>query len=225
MRHDATRALYGYWNELRGSRRVPRRLEIQPSRLGAHLLDTFILERTGRSFVFRLAGTRVSSWFGTDLRARNFLASWGEGDRAMLERHFMAITELGRVGLFTGEGTYASGSGTGQAPRTVPFELVVLPLMHTGHTIDRLLCLLVPLDDANRRIESPVQGIKLLAAEEIWPDGKPRTIRAPAEPAPALHPHVRTARIVRDGRRQFRVYQGGRVADEADPKTDRPPTQ
>ncbi len=222
MRHDSTRALYSYWNELRGDRRAPRRLEIQPARLDRLLLDTFILERTGRSsFVFRLAGTRVSSWFGTDLRTRNFLAFWGEGDQAMLERHFTGIAEVGRVGVFTGEGSYP---GPGREVATVPFELVVLPLMHTGHTIDRMLCLIVALDDTASGKSGPAHGVRLLAAEEIWPDGKPLETLDLSGP-PALHPHVRTARIVRDGQRQFRVYQGGRVGEEPGPKANRLPKQ
>src|SRR5262245_16401234 len=61
MIHPATQALYAYWNEVRGDRLAPRRLEIQPARIAEHLLDTFILERSGRSaFRFRLAGTRVA---------------------------------------------------------------------------------------------------------------------------------------------------------------------
>lgn len=227
MRHHATRALYDYWNTLRAGRRAPRRLEIQPARLGGVLLDTFVLERQGRSsFPFRLAGTRVSGWFGTDLRTQDFLASWGEADRAMLERHLTAVTELGRVGLFSGEGSFSGPRG--QAPRLVPFELVVLPLVHTGHAIDRLLCLMTSLDgsDPGTGGTTAVPSLKLIAAEEIWPDGKPvDSFGLTGEQLPVLHPHVRTARIVRDGRRQFRVYQGGRTDPEPPPKGDQPPSQ
>lgn len=230
MRHPATRALYDYWNTLRAGRRAPRRLEIQPARLGGVLLDTFILERQGRSsFPFRLAGTRVSGWFGTDLRGKDFLASWGEADRVMLERHLTAVTELGRVGLFSGEGTFSGPRG--QMSRLVPFELVVLPLVHTGHAIDRLVCLMTSLDGFDPGTGdlgggTAVPSLKLLAAEEIWPDGKPvDSLGLTGERPPVLHPHVRTARIVRDGRRQFRVYQGGRTDREPAPKGDRPPSQ
>ena len=224
MRHHATQAIFSYWNELRAGRRAPRRLEIDPQRLGGLLLDSFILERTSRtSFDFRLAGTRISSWLGTDLRTRNFFALWGEADRAMLERHFAAIVELGRVGVFTGEAGFASGPEAAQ--QTATFELIVLPLMHTGQAIDRLLCLLVALDDEAPGPSGAAQAIKLLAAEEIWPDGPAEDTLGLAGDPPALHPTVRTARIVRDGRRQFRVYQGGRPADSSDTAADIPPGQ
>lgn len=222
IKHQATRALYDYWDEIRAGRRAPRRLEIQPARLGGLLLDTFILERTARSsFVFRLAGTRATGWLGANLRTRNFLSCWGEADRSMLESHFEAITDLGRVSLFTGEAQVPPG-GDASAParlwRGAPFELIVLPLMHTGHAIDRLLCLIVALDDTDPLRDGGVYGLKLLAAEDIWPDGTPLDPLDPAEAPPALHPNVRMARIVRDGRRQFRVYQGGRIADAGDAK-------
>lgn len=224
MRHHATRAIYSYWNELRAGRRAPRRLDIDPQRLGGLLLDTFILERTSRtSFDFRLAGTRVSGWLGTDLRGRNFFGFWGEADRAMLERHFAAIVELGRAGVFTGEATVASRPV--KAQRTVPFELIVLPLMHTGQAIDRLLCLLVALDDADPGRDGARDAIKLLAAEEVWPDGRPEDKPDLAGAPPVLHPAVRTARIVRDGRRQFRVYQGGRHGDPVPPAAGPSPRQ
>ncbi|AHB49007.1 hypothetical protein W911_12295 [Hyphomicrobium nitrativorans NL23] len=221
FQHRATQALYAYWNDVRAGRRAPRRLEIQPAQLGGLLLDTFILERTDRStYLFRLAGTRVSNWLGADLRTRNFLSCWGEADRAMLERHLAAISELGRVGVFTGEGYLSDTAAPAGSRAAASFELIVLPLMHTGHAIDRLLCLLVPLDDRAADAHSPRRGLKLLAAEEIWPEG---VSREPfMDPPPALNPNVRMARIVRQGRRQFRVYQGGRVGEAPQADAERP---
>lgn len=216
MRHQATQALYGYWNEVRGDRLAPRRLEIQPARIGDILLDTFILERaSAKAFRFRLAGTRVASRFGIDLRAQDFLACWREADQALFAHHLEAIGELGRVGLFTGEGETRDGRGH---PTRVTFELLVLPLVHTGQSIDRLLCLLVPLDAPPDRPDAPIQGLRLAAAEAIWPNGEAADAPSLADRQLPLSPNVRLARIVRQGRRQFRVYEGGRIAQAADGK-------
>lgn len=210
MRHPATQALYAYWNEVRRDRLAPRRLEIQPARIGDVLLDTFILERADqKEFRFRLAGTRVSARFSIDLRAQDFLACWREADRSLLEHHLEAISDLGRVGVFTGEGQVRDDNGEQIA---AAFELLVLPLVHTGQSIDRLLCLMVPLETEVSRPEPQIRDLRLMAAEAIWPNGQA------AEPSRAgegrqlpLHPHVRLARIVRQGRRQFRVYEGGLI--------------
>jgi hypothetical protein len=221
MKHTSTRALYAYWNEVRGSRLAPRRLEIQPARIGTLLLDTFILERgSGSDYRFRLAGTRVASRFGMNLKSQDFLACWRDGDRSLLDYHLSAITELGRVGLFTGEAQIAPDPAGRERPVSRMFELLVLPLVHTGQAIDRFLCLLVPLDEAATSSDNAIHGLRLLAAEAIWPDGAPKDPLLFADRQLPLSPQVRTARIVRQGRRQFRVYEGGRD-DTGQDKADR----
>lgn len=219
MRHSASKALYAYWNEVRGERLAPRRLEIQPARIAELLLDTFILERADKgAFRFRLAGTRAASRFETPLKANDFLSSWGEGDRALLAHHLTAISDLGRVGLFTGEADRLQGPPDGPSSGPVPFELLVLPLLHTGDAIDRLLCLLVPLEEDGRAParNGAFRRLRLLAAEAVWPNGAPEDPLAFSDRQTPLRPHVRMARIVRQGRRQFRVYQGGLEAAAAD---------
>lgn len=203
MRHTTTQALYAYWNEMRGDRIAPQRLEIQPARIGAILPDTFILERCdSRTFRYRLAGTRVCARFGMELRSLNFLDRWSAGDRAMLEEHLAAITETGRVGVFTGEAM------AGMSPAAT-FEIVILPLVHTGNAIDRFLCAISVFEEPNWLGDEPIRKIRLEAAEALWPRGQLQKSRAmPGSQAPLL-PHVRSARIVRQDRRQFRVYDGG----------------
>lgn len=219
MRHPATQALFAYWNDVRGARRAPRRLEIQPARIGALLLDTFILERAGQSvFLFRLAGTRVAARFGLDLKARDFLSCWGEGDRALVEHHLQAIADLGRIGLLTGEAELRGGGPDhARSPDSRTFELLMLPLVHTGQAIDRLLCQMVSLGDGDPVAPGTVARLRLLAAEAVWPDGQREDPDALSQRQLPLSPHVRTARIVRHGHRQFRVYNGGLNAARSDP--------
>ncbi|WP_072391984.1 PAS domain-containing protein [Hyphomicrobium sp. CS1GBMeth3] len=209
MRHPSTQAVYAYWNEVRGSRRAPRRLEIEPARISDFLLDTFILERSGPAdFRFRLAGTRLSNSLGLQLRARDFLTFWGGGDRALLGHHLEGIADLGRVGLFTGEAELSVPNPAFPAA-PAPFELIVLPLIHTGQAIDRLLCHLVVLEPHRLLAGTTIARLRLLAAETVWPESGVSDLDALAERQAPLGPHVRTARIVRQGHRQFRVYDGG----------------
>ncbi len=204
MRHPTSQALYAYWNEIRGERIAPQRLEIQPARIGAILPDTFILERSdSRTFRYRLAGTRVCARFGMELRSLNFLDRWSLGDRAMLEEHLAAITETGRVGVFTGEALAGRKSAA-------TFEIVILPLVHTGSAIDRFLCAISLFEEPELLAAEPISRIRLVAAEAVWPRG-PQAQRQDVmsgSQAPLLA-HVRNARIVRQDRRQFRVYDGG----------------
>jgi hypothetical protein len=210
MQNPATQALFAYWNEIRRGRVAPRRLEIEPARISDQLLDTFILERTGTSaFRFRLTGTRVTTRFGLDLRAQDFLGCWTEGDRAMLEHHLAAITDLGRGGLFTGEARLVAPDMTPLPGGVCAFELLLLPLAHTGESIDRLIGIIVPLDDLTLPAHAKFHGLRLAVAEAIWPDADQYRAQDAADRQSPLHPNVRMARIVRQGRRQFRVYDGG----------------
>jgi hypothetical protein len=51
--------------------------------------------------------------------------------------------------------------------------------------------------------------IRLIAAEAVWPEGRPHALVDKLSRQSPLQPHVRNARIVRQDRRQFRVYDGG----------------
>lgn len=219
MRHPATQVLYTYWNELRGNRTAPRRLDIQPARIADLLLDTFILERTdGATFRSRLAGTRVAARLGLELKSQSFLSCWGDGDRALLSHHMVAIADLGRVGVFTAEAERLDDRGQWRARgQSSTFEMIVLPLVHSGETIDRLLCHLVELDPQDASPGGSIRRLRLVAAETVSPGGGMSADTTPFAERSAsaddrqlpLHPHVRTARIVRQGHRQFRVYEGG----------------
>ena len=205
MRHKTTQDLYSYWNALRRGRRAPRRLEIKPSEIAPILPDAFILERLDAGmFRFRLAGTRMCARLDTDLRGSNFLDRWSSADRSLLEHHLGEITDQARAGVLTFEAAVPGGKS-----RT--FEILILPLLHTGSAVDRLLCSLSALDEGPGHEEGRLGPFRLVAAEAVWPEGRApaATVDEPAGRQLPLHPHVRNARIVRHDRRQFRVYDGG----------------
>jgi hypothetical protein len=202
MKHKTTNTLYAYWNEVRRNRVAPRRFEIEPARIADILPDTFILERIDRrTFRFRLAGTRICERFGFELRGSHFLEGWS-GDRSLIEHHLSAAGDEGRVALFWAEACSAAG-------HVVDLEILVLPLIHTGNALDRFLGSVSALEEPDWLGEERLIAKRLVAADAIWPDGPPRNRPdAPTETSP-FSPHVRNARIVRQDRRQFRVYKGG----------------
>ena len=97
MKQKTTQILDAYWNELRAGRLAPKRLEIEPSRIGSILAETFMLERAGASlYRYRLAGTRLCEIFGSELRGTNLLDGWSGSDRAALAA-FYAGAEAGQL--------------------------------------------------------------------------------------------------------------------------------
>ncbi len=90
MKHDSTRALYRYWDELRAGRLAPYRCEVDPRAISNLLESTFILERLSDDNVrFRLAGTRLCENFGLELRGMSALALW-QGDCRVRARNLLA---------------------------------------------------------------------------------------------------------------------------------------
>jgi hypothetical protein len=209
MKHKNNQALFEYWNSVRGDRVAPRRFDIEPGRLGPVLPDTFILERKDDgALVYRLAGTRLCESFGTDLRGRDFLEGITPADRIKLKPHLDCVINQGAVSVQALEIENSEGK-VGTA------EVLLLPLVHTRDLIDRFVGCIAWLDEAPPLKEHKIAARRLVSYQLLWPTGsaevsvaRPPRATDPSRQAPFL-PHIRNARIVRQDRRQFRVYDGG----------------
>jgi len=208
LRHKTSQTLFSYWDSVRGSRTTPpRRFEIDPGKIASILPSTFILERLdAETYRYRLAGTHVCDIFGAELRGTNFLAGWSPIDRASLIRHLAALSKQGAI-----EAIHMEAAAAARASTT--FEVLLLPLRHTGEAIDRTLGALVPLDPPAWLGELPLASKRVISQQLFWPAAEPRPgapeTAAGDAPPPVLMP-ADHARIVRSERRQFRVFEGGR---------------
>ena len=210
MKQRTNSALYAYWNDVRNGRIAPRRFDIEPSRIGELLPHTFMLERAeGQTFRFRLAGTKLCEQFQTEFRGANFVDGWDGGDSQTLVQQFESVTAQGGVVLLNIE---ARSEGSVKAA----FEIVILPLVHTQDSVDRYLGAMSAIDPPVTLGSEPLTRKRLVSHEAIWPDGRPhRIVDKVCRQVPFL-PHVRHARIVRNDRRQFRVYEGGLAKPNGD---------
>ncbi|HWD11726.1 PAS domain-containing protein [Pseudochrobactrum sp. sp1633] len=142
MKHDWTADLLTYWDRLRGTRAAPDRRDISPRDLGGKLPNIFILrgdheasattanpDSTGipqpKQWQFRLAGTRLCTIYGRELRNTRFLSLWHDDVR-----------------LWLAEQLHLSG-----------LDYRPLRLEHTGLTLTEKAChfesLLLPLHEAD----------------------------------------------------------------------------
>ncbi len=82
MRFESSKHLYSYWLNLKGERKAPDRCEIEPSDIRSLLGDTFILEvnHEAKYIIYRLAGTRLCSAFGKEIKGMGYLVPWQEED-------------------------------------------------------------------------------------------------------------------------------------------------
>ncbi len=77
MKQRTIQTLYAYWNELRAGRVAPRRLEIEPARIGSILPETFMLERTESRHVPLSVGRHAT------LRNISSRAAWHQHPRRL----------------------------------------------------------------------------------------------------------------------------------------------
>lgn len=218
LKHKTSEILFAYWDKVRGNRQTPRRFEIDPGKIAGILPSTFILERIDpETFRFRLAGTQVCDMFGAELRGTNFLSGWSSSDRVAIVRHLAALSKQGAVETIHMEAAPVARASTS-------FEVLLLPLRHTGEMIDRVLGSLSPLHPPDWLGELPLTSKRVISQELVWPaaiegagdvQGDRRRDEADAgqdtnaDPAvPVLLP-AEHARVVRSDHRQFRVFEGG----------------
>ena len=210
MKNKTSQILYSYWNEVRGKRIAPRRFEIEPARIGSILPETFILERSeGSTYRFRLAGTRIFECFGVEFRGASFLDLWSKADREEIAVVMSSLANQGGVGTIEFVAEAPDG-------RPATFEAVLLPLVHTGQVIDRIVGAISCANPPEWLGCVRLDRQHVVHHEVIWPDGRPHAVLAAGERQSPFLPHTRAARLVRTARRQFRVYDGGLAKSERD---------
>lgn len=210
LQHKTSQALFAYWDKVRADRCTPRRFEIEPGKLAGILPSTFILERIdAETYRFRLAGTHVCELFGFELRGTNFLDGWSAADRISLTRHLAALVKQGAVEILHMEAAPVARGST-------PFEVVLLPLRHSGEEIDRILGGFSALAAPHWLGELPLAAKRIIAHELTWPAGGPKVAEHTLNGMPPVMLPTRHARIVRSERRQFRVFEGGLGRDDGE---------
>ena len=170
LKHSSTQALYAYWNERRGARAAPERAEIEPGAIRSSLGDSFILGSEVDRASFRLAGTRVCSLFGRELKGEAFDALWEEVDRP-------AASDLLAIVANEVAGIVAGVTGTTSDGQSLDLELLLLPLRHRGTSQARQIGVLAPLALPYWLGASPLAVLALKSHRHVGPtlDSKPAT--------------------------------------------------
>ena len=191
MQQPTSRQLYAYWDRVRNGRAAPRRFEIEPSKIAAILPETFIVEGADLlGYRFRLAGTRICEQFGRELRGADLLSLWDAAGRDALSSLLRNVFEEAAVGY----GRFRAYTGS---DRQAGFELLLLPLIHTGNAINRILGAITAIEPPSWLGAEPLLRYEIVELNLHRPDGSP-PFMAKGD-----------AEIVSLVRRQFRVLSGG----------------
>jgi hypothetical protein len=203
MKHAASRELYAYWEEKRGTRSAPERAEIEPGAIRGVLSDAFMLavDRDAGHPV-RLAGTRVCALFGRELKGESFLDLWGVGSRSVVGSLLAILAD-------ECTGTVAGVTAQNASGDPIDLELLLLPLGTRRPVFGRTIGVLAPLKVPSWLGASPIGQLTL---------GGRRHVGAALEKR--LLPRFMTPR----GRRGLVVYEGGRTNRPARPAEEDGPS-
>jgi hypothetical protein len=197
MQQRTNRQLYAYWDDVRKGRAAPRRFEIEPARIAALLPETFITEcGEAGQYRFRLAGTRICEYYGRELRGLDLLDFWTGPDREAVETLLQRVFREAVVGQVL----FQAYAETGQQ---ACFELGLLPLVHSGESINRALGAICASELPFWLGTTPLVRQELVDVTLIWPDGPPSAFLAG-------NPQANDSKVVRFPRRPFRVHEGAR---------------
>lgn len=191
MKHAASRELYAYWEEKRGTRPAPERAEIEPGAIRGVLSDAFILaldRNTGHPI--RLAGTRICALFDREIKGEAFLNLWTAASRPIIGS-LLAILADECTGTVAG----ATAQNTNGDP--IDLELLLLPLGTRRPSFARAIGVLAPLRVPPWLGVSPISALTLGGRRHVGAELEKRLL--PRFLAPRL-------------RRGLMVYEGGRAA-------------
>ena len=133
MKHENTRELHRYWEDLRTGRAAPYRSEVDPREIARLLDSTFILERVNPSTTrFRLAGTRLCEAFGMELRGMSALALWNGECRDKVRALLAEVTETPTIG-------HVACSVETRSGQMMEAEFLYMPLRSDFGEMNRLL--------------------------------------------------------------------------------------
>ena len=133
MKHTNTRALFEYWNRLRGQDNAPRREAIDPGDIKWMLPGMFFLEYKGKEkFPFSLAGTELCDHYDAELRGMNMCDFWAGQDRISFAHVLQSVIEESAVGVI---GFCAHTNQQGSCN----MELLVMPVKSPARKPPRVL--------------------------------------------------------------------------------------
>jgi hypothetical protein len=134
------RQIYAYWQQKRGSRRMPSRADIDPTEIPRLLPNLLISEYLGEGeagrWRYRLAGTAVSAAFGRNPTGR-YIDELTKGDyRAFIEHIHGMVREEQRA-------LFCASEYMGARDLRMSAKRLLLPLTTDGQQVDQIITLIV----------------------------------------------------------------------------------
>lgn len=130
-------AVKAYWDAKRGVRAMPRRADIDPVELRAHLPCIGLVDvlDDGRDYRFRLLGTEFARLFGRDSTGKTLSEVYGDGDPEVLRWMMASYADT----LRTKRPVLRSGTMRAVKKDFIRCDSLLLPLSEDGARANMIL--------------------------------------------------------------------------------------
>ena len=168
IRHPGTRALFSFWEKIRGEKAAPGRDDLDLRQISPIVPNLLILERDHlhQSYKWRLAGSEICQFYRQKLTSTNALAGWGGFERNTLKQLFDTVV----TGLQPCLVRFQLSTDLGQV---IGAELLGLPILAKNGTRFHVFGGIFPLRDISQLGYDSVTGLELSAARSIWTEPLP----------------------------------------------------
>lgn len=164
MKLAVSRAIVTYWNELRGMDPAPTRAALKPGSISSLLPDLFILQREKDGTpLFRLAGTRVCSLMGRELRQQSFSALFSEDHQHKLQMLVHGVADRLRPCVLA-----LSPRPDDRNP--VELEMVLLPIIEEDQDLRLILGVVSPVNCNALQIVAPLRDLSIREIVPLRPE-------------------------------------------------------
>jgi hypothetical protein len=206
MQTTTARAIHAYWSRVKEGRDIPDRRDIKPAELSQQLPDLFILEQHPEAAPsFRLAGTRLCTLFGRELRGARF-------DRLFAPERGGRMSRICATVMSRRMPVVLDARAYGGSLQAVAVEILLLPMTSHSMHADRIfgsLCTTRPVQP----LDLPFRYLTLEAAVPLGTERQEAPLQErPSAPLPATVMRVGRPNLGQTMRRvlHLRVFDGGR---------------
>ena len=168
IQHPGTRALFSFWEKIRGEKAAPGRDDLDLRQISAIIPNLLILERDHlhQTFKWRLAGSEIGQLYRQKLTNTNALAGWGGFEHNILKQLFNTVVTSLQPCLVR----FHLTTDTGQ---TIGAELLGLPMLARNGMRFHIFGGIFPLRDISRMGYGSITALELSAARSIWTEPLP----------------------------------------------------
>jgi hypothetical protein len=168
IKHPGTRALFSFWEKIRGEKAAPHRDDLDLRQISAIMPNLLILERDHlyHTFKWRLAGSEVSQLFRQKLTSTDALAGWRSFERNTLKQLYNGVVTSLQPCLVRFELTTDTGQVIGA-------ESLGLPILARNGMRFHIVGGIFPLRDISNLGYGAITLMELTAARSIWTEPLP----------------------------------------------------